>query len=89
MYCRFGDAPEERGMMKLKRFVTSAVVAGSLLATMASGVGATASDNANCVGQFFSSGIVTSQQVAQGAHLLNGIGHLAGPAASSDSFGLG
>ncbi len=41
--------------MKVKRFVISSLLAGSLLGVFAGGAGAAANeDNANCVGQTFS-----------------------------------
>ncbi len=40
--------------MRVKRFVVSCLLAGSLLAAFAGGAGATANPRANCVGQFVS-----------------------------------
>ncbi len=41
-------------MVRVKRFVVSCLLAGSLLAAFAGGAGATANPRANCVGQFVS-----------------------------------
>ncbi len=71
--------------MKVKRFVVSCLLAGSLLGVFAGAAGAAANpDKANCVGQFFSSRVFTGQDVAAGAREFGGIGQFIGPAASSN-----
>ena len=70
--------------MKVKRFVVSCLLAGSLLGVFASGAGAAANpDNANCVGQFLSSGGSSGQDTAEFAR--NGrFGQLVGATASTN-----
>ena len=73
--------------MRVKRFVASCLLAGSLLAAFAGGAGAAANpERANCVGQFISAGAGPGfgQEMADFARAVGGIGQEAGPTASSN-----
>ncbi len=71
--------------MKIKRFVVSCLLAGSLLGVFAGGAGAAANpDKANCVGQGFSSGEFSGRIISKAARETGGVGQFLGPAASSN-----
>ncbi len=71
--------------MKVKRFVVSCLLAGSLLGVFAGGAGAAANpDKANCVGQIFSSREFSGQDVAAGAREFGGIGQFISDIATSN-----
>jgi len=71
--------------VKVKRFVVSCLLAGSLLGVFAGGAGAAANpDKANCVGQGFSSGEFSGQFISKAAREEGGLGQFFGPFASSN-----
>ncbi len=71
--------------MKVKRFVVSCLLAGSLLGVFAGAAGAAANpDKANCVGQAFSSGEFSGQIISEAARKSGGVGQFLGPIASSN-----
>jgi len=71
--------------VKVKRFVVSCLLAGSLLGVFAGGAGAAANpDKANCVGQGFSSGEFSGQVISEAARVDRGVGQFLGPIASSN-----
>ncbi len=77
--------------MKVKRFVVSCLLAGSLLGVFAGGAGAAANpDNANCIGQsfstktFFGEGSFSGQDIAGFARAQRGIGQFISEAATTN-----